>query len=295
MPLLGKVPLSEELREHADAGTPLVLADPDAPASSRDPRGGARDRRRDPAGAPGDAGRAARRAGARRRSAAPSCRSSRSRAERAPSTAASSTAAGGTSGSRSTSAATSMTSTSLQGRRPGPCGRSSSRRSATSPASGSPTSSATSASTRSPGRGAGASVVGLDFSAPAVEAANELAAETGLDGRFVQADLYDAREALGASASTSSTPASGRSTGCPTCAAGRSSWPRCSPTAGSSTWPSSTRSPGVFADEDLSIDLRLLPRPRRDRLRGRRRHATPTLDVPTATTRPTSGPTRSPT
>jgi ATP-binding protein involved in chromosome partitioning len=33
VPLLGKVPLSEELREHADMGTPLVLADPDAPAS----------------------------------------------------------------------------------------------------------------------------------------------------------------------------------------------------------------------------------------------------------------------
>jgi ATP-binding protein involved in chromosome partitioning len=33
VPLLGKVPLSEELRAHADAGTPLVLADPDAPAS----------------------------------------------------------------------------------------------------------------------------------------------------------------------------------------------------------------------------------------------------------------------
>jgi ATP-binding protein involved in chromosome partitioning len=33
VPLLGKVPLSEELREHADAGTPLVLADPDAAAS----------------------------------------------------------------------------------------------------------------------------------------------------------------------------------------------------------------------------------------------------------------------
>ncbi len=33
VPLLGKVPLSEELRERADSGTPLVLADPDAPAS----------------------------------------------------------------------------------------------------------------------------------------------------------------------------------------------------------------------------------------------------------------------
>ena len=33
IPLLGKVPLSEALREHADAGTPLVTADPDSPAS----------------------------------------------------------------------------------------------------------------------------------------------------------------------------------------------------------------------------------------------------------------------
>jgi ATP-binding protein involved in chromosome partitioning len=33
VPLLGKVPLSEELREHADRGEPLVLARPDAPAS----------------------------------------------------------------------------------------------------------------------------------------------------------------------------------------------------------------------------------------------------------------------
>ena len=27
------MPLAEDLREHADTGTPLVLADPDAPAS----------------------------------------------------------------------------------------------------------------------------------------------------------------------------------------------------------------------------------------------------------------------
>ena len=33
VPLLGKVPLAEELREHADAGEPLVIAEPDAPAS----------------------------------------------------------------------------------------------------------------------------------------------------------------------------------------------------------------------------------------------------------------------
>src|SRR5918996_532095 len=33
VPLLAKVPLSGELREHADRGDPLVIADPDAPAS----------------------------------------------------------------------------------------------------------------------------------------------------------------------------------------------------------------------------------------------------------------------
>ena len=33
VPLLGKVPLSEELREHADSGTPLVVERPDAPAA----------------------------------------------------------------------------------------------------------------------------------------------------------------------------------------------------------------------------------------------------------------------
>ena len=33
MPLLGKVPLTMALREQADAGTPLVFADPDDPAA----------------------------------------------------------------------------------------------------------------------------------------------------------------------------------------------------------------------------------------------------------------------
>ncbi len=33
VPLLGKVPLEERLREHADAGTPLAVAEPGAPAS----------------------------------------------------------------------------------------------------------------------------------------------------------------------------------------------------------------------------------------------------------------------
>ena len=33
LPLLGKVPLSQELREHADSGSPLVLEHPDDPAA----------------------------------------------------------------------------------------------------------------------------------------------------------------------------------------------------------------------------------------------------------------------
>jgi SAM-dependent methyltransferase len=44
---------------------------------------------------------------------------------------------------------------------------------------------------------AGASVVGLDFSPPAIGAATSLASETGLDARFVCANVYDSLEALG--------------------------------------------------------------------------------------------------
>lgn len=42
----------------------------------------------------------------------------------------------------------------------------------------------------------GAAVVGVDFSAPAVEAANALATELELDARFVAADVYEAASAL---------------------------------------------------------------------------------------------------
>ncbi len=44
---------------------------------------------------------------------------------------------------------------------------------------------------------AGASVAGLDFSGAAVEAATSIAQETGIDAKFVQADVYDAVDALG--------------------------------------------------------------------------------------------------
>jgi SAM-dependent methyltransferase len=43
----------------------------------------------------------------------------------------------------------------------------------------------------------GASMTGLDFSAPAVAAARQLAGRTGADARFVQADLYAAPGILG--------------------------------------------------------------------------------------------------
>jgi SAM-dependent methyltransferase len=44
---------------------------------------------------------------------------------------------------------------------------------------------------------AGASVTGLDFSEPAIEAARDLAGRAGIDADFVHADVYDAPSALG--------------------------------------------------------------------------------------------------
>jgi len=46
----------------------------------------------------------------------------------------------------------------------------------------------------------GASMTGLDFSGPAVEAATRLAASTGADATFVQSDVYAAADVLGTSA-----------------------------------------------------------------------------------------------
>ena len=43
----------------------------------------------------------------------------------------------------------------------------------------------------------GARVVGLDFSGPAVEQASMLAAQLGLDAKFVRSDVYEAVDALG--------------------------------------------------------------------------------------------------
>jgi SAM-dependent methyltransferase len=43
----------------------------------------------------------------------------------------------------------------------------------------------------------GATVTGLDFSGPAIAAARQLSAQSGIPARFVAANVYDAREALG--------------------------------------------------------------------------------------------------
>jgi SAM-dependent methyltransferase len=42
----------------------------------------------------------------------------------------------------------------------------------------------------------GATVTGLDFSAPAIEAARALSEESGIPGRFVQTNVYDAHDAI---------------------------------------------------------------------------------------------------
>src|SRR5438270_13206705 len=43
----------------------------------------------------------------------------------------------------------------------------------------------------------GATVTGLDFSAPAIEAARRLSADSGIAGRFIQANVYEAATATG--------------------------------------------------------------------------------------------------
>ena len=81
VPLLGKVPLSEPLREHADNGTPLVTAEPDAPASQAIRQAARGIIAATPQELP--VLQASRRAPNRPRSAAPRCRSSRAAPERA--------------------------------------------------------------------------------------------------------------------------------------------------------------------------------------------------------------------
>ncbi len=199
VPLLGKVPLSEDLRVGADGGMPLVLSDPDAAASVADPPGSSRNHRHDPPGAAGDAGgdahrRSSRRAGERNGTA---CRPS-------PGLGAHATVDARLEPNREfwdervaihvdsdfydverfKAGASTLRPFEIEEMGPiegkrmvhlqchfGLDSLSWARR--------------------------GATVVGVDFSAPAVEAANALAKELGLDARFVAADVYDAAMRLG--------------------------------------------------------------------------------------------------
>jgi SAM-dependent methyltransferase len=106
----------------------------------------------------------------------------------------------------------------------------------------------------------GAEVTGLDFSAPAIEAARALAAELKLPARFVQADLYDAPSAIpGAIAETFDLVFTtwGTITWLPDVAGGRGWLPASCGVAGrstsrtptrrrwcSTTWPGGTRAAG---------------------------------------------------
>ena len=65
VPLLAKVPLESDLREHADEGTPLVSDEPDAPASQAIRQAARGIIAQTPRGPAGDAGRRRRRPGAR--------------------------------------------------------------------------------------------------------------------------------------------------------------------------------------------------------------------------------------
>ncbi len=225
VPLLGKVPLSEPLREHADNGTPLVLAEPDSPASVAIRQAARGIVAMTPQELPVMQAETPS-APALARSAAPSFRSSRSRDSR---------------------------------RRGGPAARSEPHlvdervpihvgsafydvdgfraggstlrpfeldEAATSPASALPTCSATSGSNTLSWARPGASVAGLDFSGPAIEAASGLAAETGsmrASSRPTSTTRSSARGRPFDIVYTGSAP----STGFPTSALGRGGRPRC--------------------------------------------------------------------
>ena len=70
--------------------------------------------------------------------------------------------------------------------------------------------------------------------------------------------------------------ASARSTGSPTCRAGRASSPRCSRRAGSSTWASFTRSPGCSPTTTSSVELDYFHDPEGERFDDGSRAATRT-------------------
>ena len=246
VPLLGKVPLSEELREHADTGTPLVLDRARRSRLAGDPPGGARDHRRDarrscPVMQAEIAGRARARADRRHRAPGrpgPELAAAWTRAS-------SSTAAGGTSVCRSTSRSDFYDVERFRAGgstlRPFELERGRRRRRQ---------------ATRPPpvplrarhallGRAAAPRWSGSTSPRPRSRPPTRSPPRPALDARFVQADVYDAVDGARRRAVRRRLHrASERSTGFPTCRAGPGWSPSCSAAAAFSTWPSSTRSPG---------------------------------------------------
>jgi hypothetical protein len=133
----------------------------------------------------------------------------------------------------------------------------------------------------------GARVMGLDFSAPAVEEASKLAAELGLDAGFVRSDVYEAQSALG-----------GRDFDVVYTGLGALNWlpdirrwagvaPPSSGPGGSCTSPSSTRSRGYSATTTSPWPT-TTSAPRNPRY-GTSPEPTPTSKPRRSTIRPTSG------
>ena len=227
VPLLGKVPLSEALREHADAGDAAGDRRARRARLAGDPPGGARHRRRDAAGAAGDAG------ARRRRSAAPAPVSGtelpvvQAGAERPGPAPERRTAPGGTSASPiHTSQWASTTSSASRGRAEHAAPVRASRRWGTSRASASSTcQSSLRPRHAAPGRARGA--VGrrprLRAARPS-EAANALAADAGLRrpvrARPTSVTAADAHRGASAFDIVDTRPRHAR-TGSPTCGGGR--------------------------------------------------------------------------
>ena len=114
----------------------------------------------------------------------------------------------------------------------------------------------------------GARMTGLDFSAPALAQARALAGATGADVDFVESDVYGAPDVLEPGRSTSSTPASARSAGCPTSAGGPGSSPPCCARAAGCSSARGTRCSGRSDRRPGATCCRRRSRTSRPRSRG---------------------------
>ena len=100
----------------------------------------------------------------------------------------------------------------------------------------------------------GAHVTGLDFSAPAIAAARELAARCELGPSSWRPTSTTPPRRSAAVASRSSTPGSGRSTGCPTSSAGRSVMASLAAPGGCLYLAEFHPFSHVFGDDDLRVE-----------------------------------------